>query len=115
MRGMKIMDFDDSFDDHYENDFAFENPSEAGADADDMDRDVGQDESGLDPFDYEDPLNAYLFLSDDAQDAIEGTGQAKRRCLSCGQIFYGVEFDPCPECDSMLTEEIIAELDEEIG
>lgn len=44
-----------------------------------------------------DPVNAYLFLSDDVQDEISGTGKKRMKCLSCGQRFTGEISDNCPE------------------
>jgi len=53
--------------------------------------------SGLDPMDITAPASTYLFLSDDAQDEIEGTGRKRMKCSSCGYRFVGEVFDPCPK------------------
>ncbi|MBC8420778.1 MAG: hypothetical protein H8E10_19525 [Desulfobacterales bacterium] len=68
-------------------------------------------EGGLDPMDITDPASAYLFLSDDAQDEITGSGKTRMKCRSCGYRFSGEIYDRCPECFSPDTEEAIDEKD----
>jgi len=65
-------------------------------------------ERGLDPLDIDDPTSAYLFLSDDAQDEITGTGKKKMKCLSCGYRFMGEIYDRCPKCESLDNEEVLS-------
>ena len=60
---------------------------------------------GLGPLDIDNPLSAYLFLSDDVQDDLQGSGKKKMKCLSCGHQFMGETYDSCPECYSSNTEE----------
>lgn len=62
-------------------------------------------EGGLDPMDIANPVSAYFFLSDDAQDEISGSKRKKMKCLSCGHVFKGEIYDRCPECFSSDTEE----------
>jgi hypothetical protein len=66
-------------------------------------------EGGLDPMDITDPASAYLFLSDDAQDEVNGSDKKKMKCLSCGYIFKGEMYDSCPECFSSDTQEVTDE------
>ncbi|MFH1952275.1 MAG: hypothetical protein ABIL06_11740 [Pseudomonadota bacterium] len=69
-------------------------------------------EGGLDQMDIADPASAYLFLSDDAQDEISGTGKKIMKCLSCGHMFMGEMYDSCPGCFSSANEEVIDENDD---
>jgi len=66
---------------------------------------------GLDPIDISDPASAHLFLSDDAQDGITGTGKKKMKCLSCGNQFIGEFYESCPKCFNSDTEEVTDEKD----
>jgi hypothetical protein len=66
-------------------------------------------EGGLDPMDIANPVSAYFFLSDDAQDEITRSDKKRMKCLSCGHIFRGEIYDRCPECFSMDTEEVADE------
>ena len=68
--------------------------------------DNGSSEGRLDPADIANPVSAYFFLSDDAQDEISGSDEKKMRCLSCGHMFRGEIYDRCPECFSFDTEEV---------
>jgi len=63
-------------------------------------------EGGLDPMDIGNPVSAYFFLSDDAQDEIAGEKKKNMKCGSCGHTFIGETYDSCPECFSPDTEEI---------
>ena len=69
------------------------------------DEDSEQPDSGFDPLDIKDPQSAYLFLSDDAQDEIDGKDKTKMKCLSCGCEFVGEINDCCPDCLSADIEE----------
>ncbi|MDZ7700404.1 MAG: hypothetical protein U5R49_26910 [Deltaproteobacteria bacterium] len=69
--------------------------------------------SGLDQVGITDPVSAYLFLSDDAQDEITGSDQKRMKCLSCGHRFMGEVYDRCPKCDRFDTEEAISVLEDE--
>ena len=69
-------------------------------------------EDGLDPMDVVNPISAYFFLSDDAQDEISGGKKKNMKCRSCGHRFAGESYDSCPECYSSDTEEEIAEKDD---
>lgn len=94
------MDWDDSYDEEWDNASGYENGDHH------QDTDIlGGSNDGLDPTNISDPASAYFFLSDDAQDEIEGTGKRRMKCLSCGHRFVGNTFDSCPKCESFLTEE----------
>jgi len=60
-----------------------------------------------------DPVSAYLFLSDDAQDEISGGRKKNMKCGSCGHRFAGESYDICPECHSANTDEVVAGIDGE--
>ncbi len=62
-------------------------------------------EGGFDPMDIVNPVSAYFFLSDDAQDEISGGEKKDMKCRSCGHGFAGESYDSCPECFSLDTEE----------
>ncbi len=66
---------------------------------------------GLDPMDIANPVSAYFFLSDDAQDEISGRDKKRMKCLSCGYMFRGEIYDRCPECFSSDTEDVADEKD----
>jgi len=54
-----------------------------------------------DPINISDPRSAYLFMSDDAQDEMQGDGnRCRMKCLNCGKIFRGDILDLCPKCSS---------------
>ena len=63
--------------------------------------------------DIANPVSAYFFLSDDAQDEISGTHKKKMKCHSCGHRFAGESYESCPECYSFNTEEVVAGIDSE--
>jgi len=84
------MYFDDEFFNEYEGD---PTGSSSGMD---LSREQGEIEKGLDPFDYHDPVNSYLFLSDDAQDELQNPKTGRLRCSLCGHEFMGCETDFCP-------------------
>jgi len=71
--------------------------------------DKGSPEGGHDPMDIANPVSAYFFLSDDAQDEISRTDRKKMKCRSCGHRFMGENNNSCPECFSPDTEEVIDE------
>ena len=66
---------------------------------------------GFDPMDVADPINAYFFLSDDAQDEIVGKDKKKMKCQSCGHRFNGEIYESCPKCFSPDTEALEDEPD----
>lgn len=104
------MDLDDSYDEEWDDASGYgdrDYDSPAGADA---------SKDGFDPMDITNPVSSYLFLSDDAQDEIEGAGRKRMKCTSCGYRFKAETFDPCPKCGSYLTEErFLINEDEENG
>ena len=61
--------------------------------------------------DIANPVSAYFFLSDDAQDEISGRDKKRMKCLSCGYMFRGEIYDRCPECFSSDTEDVADEKD----
>lgn len=75
------MNFDD-FDDGYEGD-TFESYS-GGHHA---------TENNLDPFNFRDPVNSYLFLSDHAQDELENPLNRKLKCRLA--IWFHVDHTKC--------------------
>ena len=68
--------------------------------------DNGSSEGGLDPMNIANPVSAYFFLSDDAQDEITGEKRKNMKCGSCGHSFTGEFYESCPECFSLDTEEL---------
>ena len=52
----------------------------------------------FDPLNFRDPVNSYLFLSDDAQDELGNSQKRKMKCLLCGHEFLGRKIDHCPIC-----------------
>ena len=68
-------------------------------------------EGELDPMDIVNPVSAYFFLSDDAQDEITGEKMKNMKCGSCGHRFAGESYESCPECFSLNAEEVIDEKD----
>jgi hypothetical protein len=94
------MDFDDFFDD-YEND-SVGSSSDYG-----LSNEQGGVEKNLDPFNFHNPVSAYLFLSDDVQDELENPLNRKLKCLLCGHRFLGRKIDQCPECYGSVFSEII--------
>jgi len=98
------MDWDDEYDSGY----------------DDLDYGSHQEESipdksaegELDPMDIANPVSAYFFLSDDAQDELSRNDRKNMRCLSCGDRFMGEIYDSCPECFSLNTEKMADEKDD---
>ena len=91
------MAYDDEIEDEYgdESDYEDHDLQTGEPDVEEM---IQRAERGLDPLDFSDPESTYLFLSDDAQDEIEGTGSRRMKCCSCGHIFRGEPYDCCPEC-----------------
>ena len=68
-------------------------------------------EVGIDPMDIANPVSAYFFLSDNAQDEISGSDKKKMKCASCGHVFKDGIYDRCPECFSSDTEDVAGEKD----
>ena len=65
-------------------------------------------EGGFDPMDIVNPVSAYFFLSDDAQDEISGGKKKNMKCGSCGHRFAGESYESCPKCYSVNTDEVVA-------
>lgn len=89
------MDYDD-FLDEYEDD-SFVSFSD----------DQNANENDLDPFNLREPVNSYLFLSDDVQDELENPLNHKLKCQLCGYEFVGRKTDHCPICYGTVFKEII--------
>ncbi len=87
------MDWDDEFDNGYEE-------LNVGSSGNTAIHDGSGAEGGLDPMDITNPVSAYFFLSDDAQDEINGEKKKNMKCGSCGHRFVGESYDSCPECFS---------------
>ncbi len=88
------MDWDDEYDNEYNDmDFASQRNNSMP--------DKGGSEGGFDPMDIANPVSAYFFLSDDAQDEISGGKKKNMKCRSCGHRFAGESYDSCPECFSL--------------
>ena len=100
------MDWDDEYNDGYDDTGHISGSNESIADK------TGA-EGGLDPMDITNPISAYFFLSDDAQDEINGGKKKKMRCRSCSHTFVGESYDSCPECFSVNTEGITPGIDDE--
>ena len=99
------MSWDDEFDEEYDDALKYEDSDYSPPESGDMpEKDEAGD--GFDPMDITNPVNAFFFLSDDAQDAIQGSNKKEMRCLTCGHKFLGDSYDDCPECFSPNTEEI---------
>lgn len=94
------MDWDDEFDSGYDE---VDNSSQRRGFMDDQGTD-----GNFDPLDITNPASAYLFLSDDAQDKITGESKKKLKCQSCKHQFRGEPYDSCPECGSVLNEEVFS-------
>lgn len=94
------MDFDDEFFSEFDGDSI---GSSSGIDSS---GERGGTERGLDPFDYRDPLSAYLYLSDDVQDELQNPRTRKMKCQLCGHEFVERKTDHCPICYSAMITEI---------
>ena len=70
-------------------------------------------EGGFDPMDIANPVSAYFFLSDDAQDEITGEKKKNMKCGSCGHRFAGEFYDNCPECFSVNTDGVVSSINGE--
>ena len=57
------------------------------------------------------PVSAYFFLSDDAQDEITGDKRRNMKCGSCGHRFAGESYESCPKCYSINTDEVVLGID----
>ena len=102
------MDWDDEYNEEYDDAMAYDDIDYASHRYRSI-PDKGGSEGGLDPMDIANPVSAYFFLSDDAQDEISGSDKKKMRCLSCGHLFIGEFYDSCPECLSPDTKEVVDE------
>jgi len=100
------MDWNDEFDDNYDSNSAHDN-THSPYQRDESTRDGSDAGSVFDPRDIANPISAYFFLNDDAQDEINGSKQKKMKCRSCEHRFMGETYDSCPECHSVNTEEIL--------
>jgi len=98
------MDWDDEYDNGY-------NDKDFASHRDNSMPDKGSSEGGFDPRDITNPVSAYFFLSDDAQDEITGEKRKNMKCGSCAHRFAGESYESCPECFSSDTEEMIDEKD----
>lgn len=109
------MDWDDSYDEEWDDATEFgDRGYDSYGGSKFSEGDASKD--GFDPTDIANPVSAYFFLSDDAQDEIECSGRKRMKCSSCGHLFHGESFDPCPKCGNYLTEEIFfTDEDEENG
>ena len=85
------MDFEDSY-------YEYENDSVSSTSDYGLSDNQGGNENNLDPFALDDPVSAYLFLSDDVQDELGNPLNRKLRCLLCGHEFLGRKTDHCPKC-----------------
>jgi len=99
------MDWDDEYDNGYKD---MDNASQRDGSMPD-----NSTEGGFDPIDIVNPVSAYFFVSDDAQDEITGSDKKRMKCLSCGHKFTGEFYDSCPKCFSVNTEEIVSGIDDE--
>jgi rubrerythrin len=108
------MSWDDEFDEEYDDALESEDSDYSSAESGDM---TDKDEAGdvFDPINITDPARAHFFLSDDAQDELQGSGKTKMRCLTCGHKVLGEVYDVCPECFNPNTEEIIEQNNENFG
>jgi len=99
------MDWDDEYNEEYDDATAYDDTHSAShRDGSKLDE---SDEKGLNPTDIANPVSAYFFLSDDAQDEIGGSTRKGMKCRSCGHKFMGETYDSCPECYSVNTEEVV--------
>ena len=57
------------------------------------------------------PVSAYFFLSDDAQDEITGEKRKNMKCGSCGHRFTGESYESCPKCYNINTDEVVLGID----
>jgi rubrerythrin len=106
------MSWDEEFDEEYDDALEYEDSDYSSPKSEDTtDKDEAGD--GLNPMDITDPASAFFFLSDDAQDDLQGSEKTKMRCLTCGHKFLGEIYDDCPECLSPDTEEINKQDDSE--
>ena len=99
------MSWDDEFDEGYDDALEYDVSGSDIPETIDM-PDKGGAEDGVDPMDITNPVSAFFFLSDDAQDELQGSDKRKIRCLSCGHRFVGETYDNCPKCFSSNTEEL---------
>jgi len=99
------MDWDDEYDNGYD-DMGHASQRDGSM------PDKGSSEGGLDPMNIANPVSAYFFLSDDAQDEITGEKKKNMKCGSCGHRFVGEFYESCPECFSSDTEEVADEKDD---
>jgi len=70
------MDWDDEYNEEYDDAMAYRDVDHASHRDSSM-PDKGGSEGGFDPMDIDNPVNAYFFLSDDAQDEINGSDKKR--------------------------------------
>ena len=99
------MDWDDDYDNGYDDMGHASHRDNSMPDTDDS-------AGGLDFKDIANPVSAYLFLSDDAQDEISGAKKKNMKCRSCGHRFAGKIYESCRKCYGFNIEEIIFDIDE---
>jgi hypothetical protein len=99
------MSWDDQFDEEYDDALEYEDSGYNHPESGDM-TDKNEAGDGINPMDINNPVSALFFLSDDAQDELQGSEKTKMRCLTCGHKFLGEIYDDCQECFSPNTEEI---------
>jgi hypothetical protein len=96
------MSFDNEFDEPFDNNLEYGKTYDPShQDGVSSDAEISQD--GFDPMEITDPLSAYFFLSDDAQDEIDGSDRKRMKCGDCKHRFMGEIYDSCPKCNSINT------------
>ncbi len=108
------MDWDDSYDEEWDDATEYGDRDYNSAEGK-ASTGSGDSKNSFDPLDIANPVSAYFFLSDDAQDEIEGAGRRRTKCTSCGHRFMGETYDSCPKCDSLDTEEVLSFIDDDEG
>lgn len=86
--------------DYYEDDFfnGYDSDPVGSGSGFDLSNKPGSVERNFDPLNFHDPVNSYLFLSDDVQDELANSQKRKLKCPSCGHEFLGQKTDHCPIC-----------------
>ena len=99
------MSFDDEYDEEYDDEMSYDDSDYGSRKSGDIINDKMEGEI-FHPLNISDPKSAYFFLSDDAQDEIDGKQKQKMKRISCGHKFQGSISDRCPECFSNVTQEV---------
>lgn len=105
------MIFDNEFDEPFDENLEYGKTTHDYSLKDGPSNDLEISQGALDPFEITDPVNAYLFLSDDAQEEINGSEGKWMKCSACEHRFSGEIYDICPKCNSFDTEEIIQDME----